>query len=298
MRNADARWQRAMIAIQHTHFLNVVATKRSGHHAFVDWVMASLPATTTFFSESFSASMVRAKRTQTGTAIINIEGWLLPTVLQLEAAQRDTGQSAATIVFLRDPLNMLASLMNRRAQPMVHLSAICRQVFAGLDWTEAAPREGSLRVLYGPWLTDGAYREKVAGALGFTAAPLPETVTPQGGGSSFDAANAVDAAGRLARLTRWHQYRQDPMFCAILGHPQINARVLAAYKDAATDLLGGRIQDAEAAQFIGSLEPAGGLLGRVVDGLYRRRDAYRRVDTSDGLTRNIHNAQISIAALF
>lgn len=148
------------------------------------------------------------------------------------------------ILLVRDPLNMFASRIRRfeamhtaygqdRAHVYFENSIALWKSHAREFLGDTRHLPGHVGIYYDSWLTDPAYRGRIAARLGLvpdeTALGI---VPPHGGGSSFEgmAPLGVDAVER--RLSRHSQLRDDEqaLFARILGDPELLAlrtRVLA-----------------------------------------------------------------------
>ena len=262
-------------------FLNVVSTKRSGHHAFIQWLMANGRGRAVHVNNvRVGANIVQAvehaveeKATDDGIGepssptrvIINFEGVTTRGVAETIASQRTLSTDITTIIFLRDPLNLVASLIQRKTLPLKDLVMLIRQVLAekallGLSQdrmenktkTQKAPAPFPVDafVFYNAWLTDPAHRAGLAQACGLQSDTLPGTVTPHGGGSSFDDLEHFGTADTARLLSRWKAHRDTPAYRAMISHPLVAGIFRTALNGTLKDSFGGHMQDDEALAFL------------------------------------------------
>jgi hypothetical protein len=219
----------------------IISTKRSAHHAFIAWLGRNTDKPLAFFNNVipsappklrelsfFNATRnvgddARLRMLLDGDcdALVNFEGKLPASI---ERWNRDyllprLQGKLQRIVFLRDPINTLASLA-KRGQPtrfrgrfnffyqalgieemLTHLhdnpSGLCDRV-----------------VIFSRWRMNADYRAKLAGELGLKGSDLPSKISPFGGGSSFGGMN-FDPVTQVAELfERWRMVEDNPMFLA------------------------------------------------------------------------------------
>jgi hypothetical protein len=139
------------------------------------------------------------------------------------------------IVFLRDPVNTLASLAKRtNPRKLGSLFNYFYQVLA-LQQTigllpDARAEFCDKVVLMSPWLRDPAYRGEVAAYFGLDPGTPPVQVTRQGGGSSFGgrAYDPHSDGGALHR--RWRELESDPLFLAPFADDQSVAAIQSYFR--------------------------------------------------------------------
>ena len=109
---------------------------------------------------------------------------------------RALGAAQHNMLFIRDPLNACASLMQRKAVVYVELVMILRQIFALSDWLKRyqSGESGLDLVFYNRWLADETYRQAVADRLAIENVAVRSEITKFGGGSSFQDAEGGSAA--------------------------------------------------------------------------------------------------------
>lgn len=224
--------------------VQVVSTKRSAHHAFILWYCANARGPVTFFNNITLSSppRVREREDFDGSAkpvrvrgshherelvqgstdvVMNIEGKNPASIRRWTEnylRARVPGE-LQRIVFLRDPVNTLASLA-RRCRPREADSRFryFYQVLALQQTLEQLPdARGELCdrvVLMSPWLRDPLYRKQLADDFGLAPGSPPAQVTRQGGGSSFGGRAYDPEADGAALHERWRELEHNPLFLA------------------------------------------------------------------------------------
>lgn len=236
--------------------------------------------------------------------LFNFEGVTPEGVARVEAAQAAReGAAGPRIVFLRDPLNTVASLIRRKRWPAMDIVMLCQQLFALEVWLRdrAAPAAGALHLGYDSWLLDPDYRAGAAARLGIADTPPPEAVTPHGGGSSFGGEDRLDAAGRAERLRRWPAFRDHPVFNALVGHASVRETFEAACAGDLEDGLGAGFRDEDAALHLHRLRagraPVSGFADRAIARLRARRSIYGDIESVSGLAKKRHLLRATLTAL-
>ena len=137
---------------------------------------------------------------------------------------RLNGTRLRRVVFLRDPVNTIASLAKRcRARDFRSLFKYFYQVVAFEEIVRRLATNPSSFcervVLMSRWLRDDAYRAEVARDFDLTPGPPPRNVTRQGGGSSFNGTAYVPGADQGALHERWRIVTENPLFLAPFADP-------------------------------------------------------------------------------
>jgi hypothetical protein len=255
------------------HCFYILASQRSGHHAFIEWILANYPGTAvhinnppikthTWFPEKYIKRKpdLRARATcnqtdrapiahpLTKNAAIDCLGGGSPAllILNFEAVNRiakvkaiehsvmaDFPTSTAKfILFSRDPLNVLASLLVRTKFFRVRQDSISERSNCPRSWQDDPScarlcrrvarftREFVYRkqqfghyIDYASWLTDADYRRDVANQLSLPDAPIHTKATSHGGGSSFSGSADVDP---FQQLHRFKSFEQSRLFLSIV----------------------------------------------------------------------------------
>lgn len=224
--------------------VQIISTKRSAHHAFVHWYCRNARRPVTFFNnitlsapprmrerENFdgSAAPIRTKGGDyeldllagSTDVVMNIEGKSPMTIRRWTEGYlraRVPGQ-LRRVVFLRDPVNTLASLA-RRCHPKTprklfsyfYQVLAIQQTIAQLPDTRAEFCDRI--VLMTPWLLDPVYRGELAGYLDLNPGAPPGQVTRQGGGSSFAGRAYNPETDGAALHRRWQEVERDSLFLA------------------------------------------------------------------------------------
>jgi len=224
----------------------VISTKRSAHHAFIGWFCANARRPIAFFNNVIPSSPPRLReleRYSGGVAeaapraadhvdellegetdvLMNFEGKIPSSIerwndkyLRPHLKQPMNGR-LVRVVFLRDPVNTLASLAKRcRPQDFRSLFKYFYQVIALEEIiTRLAQKRSSFCekvVLMSPWLRDEDYRSEIARFFDLTPGAPPERVTRQGGGSSFKGMEYDPATSSAALHERWRAVEDNPLF--------------------------------------------------------------------------------------
>jgi hypothetical protein len=216
----------------------IISTKRSAHHAFVEWIVQNTPRPHIVFNNvqptipprlrqlSMSSSAIAPDAASEfhlllsgeDDAILNFEGHL-PENIELWNANylrpRLSGQ-LRRVVFLRDPINMFASLARRSAGTSHGTFVLHRQVlgFEAIVRRLCEQREGLADhvVVMSEWMESEMARSALARKLGLATACLPKKVTAFGGGSSFEGQAFDPERQRASLFSRWTQVADDPVF--------------------------------------------------------------------------------------
>lgn len=237
----------------------VVSTKRSGHHAFIDWYARALERPVAFFNNALPAQppAVREAPYYYGNhphlpgwtpaanllaspheVIINFEGRDADRIEGpcKSATERQLGRAVTTVYFLRDPLNCFASQV-KRAQDRnnrFYLSLTSQIIgFESIIARISKFGRGKDLVAFSGWRYDAEARAEIAEQLGVSNPPPAQGVTAFGGGSSFFRDMTRDMTRDMARdlavapepdkdalLSRWRQMVEDPAFLAVFLHPE------------------------------------------------------------------------------
>ena len=223
--------------------VEVVASKRSGHHAFINWFCDHSARPLICFNNVWPTPRPRLRHLRVAHAdltttdaalkrsplelltsfplltVVNFEGRLLTNIdrWNREFLLPRTTKTVRRIVFLRDPVNTAASLAWRtKSHDYIDLFRFFHQIHAIEDLLttalDAAPAVDEV-VPFWRWQEDDGYRFDLARRWRLRDAALPEDVARFGGGSSFgDTAFAGDDRRRL--YTRWRQASNSPLFLA------------------------------------------------------------------------------------
>lgn len=224
--------------------IEVIATKRSAHHAFVHWYCRNAPRPVSFFNNVLLSSPPRLRELERfdgnadprtadpsdhesellgGTAdiVMNFEGKSPASIRRWneDYLRRRVPGDLQRIVFLRDPVNTLASLA-KRCRPRERRSRFkyfyqvvaLEQLIAQLagnsqDFCDKV-------VLMSPWLRDTGYRDELARSFDLVPGAPPVQVTRQGGGSSFGGLAYDPEIDAAALHDRWRAVENNPLFLA------------------------------------------------------------------------------------
>lgn len=291
-------------------FLNIISTKRSGHHAFIRWIEAGSRAPTRFINnaaptETLIGSMTRLAQgmPEAGTIILNYEGVSIAGVSKVIGAQEATGADVCNVLFVRDPLNACASLLHRKALRYAELVMILRQLFALRNWLrlyQAGNFNGNI-AFYNQWLVSREYRASLADKLSISSTPPPDEITSFGGGSSFKdiSTGGEGAASRL--LHRWKKYQDDSLFRALITHPHFFQTFMDEVSGAIRDENGLSDDDAERAAFLEEAHkkrPRHSMVDRIIDGMVANEKVYEQIEARPpGLQKRLIIAGAHLRAL-
>ncbi len=272
-----------------SQLINIISTKRSGHHAFIEWYRAHHPRTTEFINNhplNNALSIKIASHLKTDSnhpLILNYEGVMPSNVYKSIENQTTASNKITSIVFLRDPLNLAASLINRKKNRSANVVMIVRQLLAERHWIleRGDSNRPFLHIGYDAWLLDQDYRAALAKQLGLSSHELSNAVTPQGGGSSFGNETELTEHDRRKLVTRWHGYRGDPFFEAVISHPAYADVFEAAYTGLYPDSLGATFAAEDAASYLRQLRAdhkPNRFLDRLIARLATRLDLFEKMD--------------------
>jgi hypothetical protein len=298
-------------------FINVISTKRSGHHAFISWLRERRGRPSWFINNAvIGAPMddhvrrLAAERPAAGTAsgapktvIFNYEGVTRAGLEMAWAAQRAAGGHIRNVLFLRDPLNLCASLVHRKRLPWLEIVALLRQLFAEREWlTIYAQGEvpGLQLIPYNAWLNDDAYRSRTAEALGLQSSGRIHEISSFGGGSSFSRSTLLVDPDVARLTTRWHVYRDNAFYNALITHPKLRPSFEAAVAGEIADEAGhGFGEPAMLAHLRAKSRPRSGhvLADRMIDRLSERSDLFHAIECSNAQWKKAHLMRAHLAAL-
>lgn len=246
---------------------NIISTKRSGHHAFIYWLMPGLSGRARFrnnavigerLKEEIAAFAAASQGQSDQVLVLNYEG-VSPSGLRTAwSFQQGAGCEVRDILFLRDPLNLCASLIHRKAFATLDLLMLLRQLIAERDWLAHHGDARAARpidlVFYNPWLSDSDYKPALAARLGLAVVSKSGTLSHHGGGSSFQDLDAVEDEEDVAKLTqRWKRYRGHRLFEALVGHSAFSPWFERLCAGDIADCLGRTDRDDERAAYIAGL---------------------------------------------
>jgi hypothetical protein len=290
-----------------SQLVNVVSTKRSGHHAFIEWYRRHHIGTTAFINNSPVGVLAEHIASHINVhsnppLIVNYEGAMPASVNGIIDRQKRLCGDIKSIVFLRDPLNLAASLIHRKKALKANIVMILRQILAEYHWLLDRQTLGSdfLHVSYNSWLLDDHYRAEVANRLGLSSYELSNSITPEGGGSSFSSETELTESERRKLTTRWHGYRGHRIFEAIVSHPAYGAAFSAAYSGSYTDSFGGGFADDEAASYyerITRQRRPMPILDGLIERLTKRLDLFAKMDHGNSRAKKALIVRAFVAGL-
>ena len=218
----------------------VISTKRSAHHAFITWFCQNARRPIVFFNNALPSSPPRLREVERfhidiaprmdrvdelvegqNDVLLNFEGKIPSSIEKWNRKylQPRLKGRLVRVVFLRDPVNTLASLAKRcRPSDFRSLFKYFYQVLALEEILGRLAQKDSnfceKVVLMAPWLTNDLYRAEVAAYFQLTPGAPPVRVTRQGGGSSFHGMDYEPSDNPAALAERWRAVEDNPLFLA------------------------------------------------------------------------------------
>lgn len=249
-----------------THLFLVLAMKRSGHHAFIQWLASGLDSAKHINNavdgweerkwqcprhSGGEISYFGGAQKKTKNLIISIEDFDIEDWGRFGFERFDTyrnAKSVTSIVFVRDFLNWTASCMKRResqegrdvyealSSPYINdrkeqkssrIELWARQV---QEFNSQKRIPNSVAVSYARWLRSKEYRGTLGIRLGIqpSESSLSE-VARFGGGSSFDGVSHDGSAGSMDVLNRYQRFLEDAEFQELLKKNSGNIELSKRY---------------------------------------------------------------------
>ncbi|MDX2265146.1 MAG: hypothetical protein NW215_09270 [Hyphomicrobiales bacterium] len=238
----------------------MIALKRSAHHAFIEWLCEWKARPTLFINNVFPSDPPRfgqltvyhpekvdpdalagfksdagnALKQSEYSALINFEGRSIDNILDFNLTMpRYWGaKQVRCVLFLRDPLNNFSSLTKRidKTSFNQHLKAFYQTLRFCQYIDEAKRGNGRLFtdvILFTPWQRDESYRRALAERYGLCGSDLKSAVPAFGGGSSFQGQRFDPVKEQEKLFSRWREMRHDPFFLSLF----LSDRVFAAVED-------------------------------------------------------------------
>jgi len=240
--------------------IQVIATKRSAHHAFVHWYCRNAPRPVSFFNNVLLSSPPRLRELErfdgdappvvadagdheqellsgSDDVVMNFEGKSPASIRRWNDGylrQRVPGE-LRRVVFLRDPVNTLASLAKRcrpgerrsRFKYFYQVVALERLIVQ----LDLKPEDLCDRVvLMSPWLRDADYREELTRYFDLRPGAPPTEVMRQGGGSSFGGLAYDPQSDAAALHDRWRAVQDNPLFLAPFAHEPLLAAMRSYFR--------------------------------------------------------------------
>jgi hypothetical protein len=206
----------------------VFSTKRSGHHAIIEWIGRNMDNGLIFHNDVQWRLFVqgikryRGKRkeivfggkTKKDLTIYNFEDININQHMNILQSPFTTGY-IKTLIPLRDVYNMVASSIKstpKNTDTVIRKRVdrwkeYCLEVLGRTDYVTASKLHF---INYNLWFIDREYRDLIGRSLGFENKDYGiKNVTKFGGGSSFQ---KVSDARNLDVLDRWRDYRSHKLF--------------------------------------------------------------------------------------
>jgi hypothetical protein len=139
------------------------------------------------------------------------------------------GEICTTVVVLRDPFNLFASLL-RTGWGNVRLEELpAMYVSHAREFLHQEDR-GFVGINYNEWFQDASYRISSARRLGFETDGLPHDDVPwNGGGSSFSGQHYRGQASQMDVFGRWRHVADQQQFRRLVEAPQVRAAAEAIF---------------------------------------------------------------------
>ena len=246
--------------------IRVFALRRSGHHAVVNWIRNQLPGRHCFLNDCkigrnpFASAVrtnsivrgwagehryvnwereLRGRHARKGVLLYNYEDGDIRAHAEDVGDARETGwvgdsPRSSTLLVLRDPYNLFASRLkwfHGRGEPPTaerfEEFRILWKLHAGefLGITHWLP--DAVHVRYNDWFRSRAYRDELAGRIGFGNADRGvESIARWGPAlakrpATFDGLAYDGRAQEMKVLERWKEYEEDPFFRALFADEEL-----------------------------------------------------------------------------
>ena len=242
------------------HEMRVVALKRSGHHAIIQWVYANVGGGSLFLNQCrpgvnpFDLKHIAKKpgrrfvsniegitpeqscagqHVPKSALIYNYEHHCLEEIaapIPDPIRQKWVGVSArqTDILALRDPFNNLASLLKvyysgtKYSVRLLHRSVELWKQYAheALGHTDFLAHR--LTINYNRWFVDETYKIELARRLELSGAEAgQQEVAKWGSTSSFDGTRLDGQAAQMKVLERWQHFADDPFYLRLVRDEEL-----------------------------------------------------------------------------
>lgn len=231
--------------------MELLALKRSAHHAFIEWLCGWKARPTLFVNNVFPSDPPRFGqltvyqgekvemndlirfRADTRTALeqnehdilINFEGRSTDNIrnFNISAPKYWGPKQIECVLFLRDPLNNFSSLTKRIVKTSFnqHLKAFyqtlrfCEYMDELKGVHSSTPRLFNDVILFTAWQRDESYRRMLADRMELTGTDLKSDVPSFGGGSSFSGVKFDPVKQQEKLFLRWREMQNDPFFLSL-----------------------------------------------------------------------------------
>lgn len=293
--------------------IQVVATKRSAHHAFLDWICEHVSEPLAYFNNVWPTPRPRLTNLWVANAdlrtteralqrprlelltnfpiltLINFEGRLIENIQHWNQKFLDsnTAKQPIRVSFLRDPLNNCASLAKRikNFQYIDYLRYFQQVCALEQILVESLGRERSLFdhvVPLGRWQEDCEFRNQIASSLRLKSSTLPAVSSQIGSRSSFGQ-GSFEGDARRRLYSRWSELETSGIFLAPFTDPRF-VELTRAYIDHIGK--GHDIISADLDKVVGlalASPTAARLKRRFLDGLRRSRPLLAELERSPSL---------------
>ena len=209
---------------------NVVAMRRSGHHAIIRWMAGHFNKT--IFHNDYGQDGSSQPRSNddhiAGIYTFHDEGTGDCRIVNFE----DFSVSEAprpTVLVLRDPYNCFASRLKARFELEHALDEV--SVTLWLEHAKSFHSNGVYPISYNRWFIDEEYRARISQELlhrPYSSKHL-DRVSQFGLYSSFDGPEYEGRATDMKVLSRWRECVDDPRFAMILKDNEIRQLTLELF---------------------------------------------------------------------
>jgi hypothetical protein len=206
----------------------IFSTKRSGHHAIIEWIGNNMNGGIVFHNDTHWRSFVDGKKVYLGKRKEVLYGGKSKknlTVYNFEDININQHSKIVkspfvvnhdkTIIVLRDVYNMVASSIKSTTKNVDvtirkrvdRWKEYCFELLGETDWVD----KNKLHFInYNMWFIDREYRDLIGKSIGFINEDNGiDKVSSYGGGSSFD---KVSDARNMNIFDRWKKYENHKLF--------------------------------------------------------------------------------------
>ncbi len=228
----------------------ILATKRSGHHAFVEWVCNGIEGGWNYFNNcGFIDQEIRflEQRSSDNNDFSSpltkstIHKFVYPTVFSFENKTKEyflnnfifntvaeAGDDVKTVVFLRDPFNSFSSLCkyvesNPNKSNQIH-AFISSWISLSREFLDEGSESQFVPVFYNEFLVNEHYRENIANILGIKNNAINDGLSTFGGGGNTMFGDAKTYLPSIEILeSRWEKLKAPEDFGFYLSDEFVSA---------------------------------------------------------------------------
>lgn len=207
----------------------VLGMKRSGHHAILHWICYNFKAAVHYndykiHNKDFIPAHPHQKPVVFGEGaknvrVYNCEDFDWSNLGRLQTLPIWDKYNVTFLSVIRDPFNWLASSLRAGgglAKRIPKRIKLYQQQVKLFGCTGVVP------VNYNRWVKEEAYRELLGERLNLPSIDKGvRTVSPRGGGSSFDKLKFKNKAQDMDVFGRWREYVGNPLFQMLLNDEEL-----------------------------------------------------------------------------